>query len=185
MSDTILETTLYNHINNELSMIHAEQTVTTQNNCENNCEDDGFTTVKIKKRSNKEKKTQNIVTQDLITKNEKVTEIFEKYKPMSVMLYGSYARNTYNSGSNINIIIIWNYKQKLIIETSTEKIKNELFQLFNKKIEIMSMILKKNDYNNNSNYITNIYADSHVIYGDKLKDNIFNSMIFTDYKTKY
>ena len=171
MSNTKLETIKSDNTNNTNDELLIEQN-------ETNNVDDGFTVVKTKKYLKKDKKIKIEVTRDLIIKNEKVTEIFEKYKPISSMLFGSYARNTHNSGSNINIIIIWNYKQKLIIETATEYIKNELFKLFNKKIEIMSMILKKNDYNNNSNYITNIYADSHIIYGDHQKDNIFNSMIY-------
>ena len=140
-------------------------------------DEDGFITVPKKKYSNKTKIQQTILKQSSIIENSEAKEIFEKYNPLSVILYGSYAKNNFNSNSDINIVILWNSKQKNIINSSTIDIKQKLEKIFNKKIEILPMLIKKNYYNDNY-FITSIYSDAIVIYGNNAIDNIFNSEIY-------
>ena len=146
-------------------------------------DNDGFTVV-VNKKKNKVKvnDTSSVtVTQKLIIENEKIKKIFKKYNAVSVLLFGSYSRNSHNENSDINLLILWNGKQKSIINDAIIDIKNELSNIFNKKIDILPMLIKNSNYYNDNYFITNIYSDAIVIYGDNAKDNVFNSVIYKEY----
>ena len=148
---------------------------------ESNIDDEGFTTINRKKRKDKSSIKPVVLTRDLIIKNEELKLIFNKYEPFSVLLYGSYSRNNPGTNSDINLVIIWNYKYKAQIKNAVENIKSDAFNIFNKKIEILPMILKKNNCFGSDNYfISNIFADAISIYGNQTIDNIYNSAIYNE-----
>ena len=159
---------------------NIDNTVT--NNNQSIIDDDGFIKIATKVKKIKNKIPEIMFDRNFIITNENMNNVFKKYDPFSAMLYGSYARNNHGSSSNINILILWNYKQRSSIDSYSIQIKKELFDIYKKQIQILSMIVKKNNLNNTNYFMTNIHADTIIIYGNVARDNIFNSEIYKEYK---
>jgi len=94
-----------------------------------------------------------------------------QYNIRSAFLYGSVARGTHNDSSDIDILLIWN---KHVPNTIPEKIKHELSSLFQRKIDLVSMIYKKqlmldsdidDEYDQHANFLNNVMSDAIPIYG--------------------
>ncbi len=180
-----------NDILSEIGLLNCSKitTETTKTEKTEETNEDKFFTVKRKPQKNKEK-NKNIqneneiikLDKNIIINNVEAHAIFDKYKPQSVFLYGSFATNNFNNMSDINLLIMWNSDQKNMIDNSYELMAPELTKIFKRKISILPMILKKNGYlNMENNFLTNLYADSIYMYGDKYKENIFSC---TFYKNK-
>jgi predicted nucleotidyltransferase len=128
------------------------------------------------------------LNKEIIKNNDKFIELIKSVDPISVILYGSYSTNKQTINSDIDLLII--FKQKILnkyldIDNKIINLKEEIIKLFNKNLDIVVMIKTNKiqyniyeynydiDYNNN--FISNIYSDLYILYGDKHKDIILES----------
>lgn len=101
-------------------------------------------------------------------------KLLNKYYPYMVVLFGSTARNTHNSESDIDILIVWNKK----VPNNLHDIKKDLELKFNKKVDLISMIFDGNliDFDNDNNFIENIICDGIMIIGSNLNDILLSKI---------
>jgi predicted nucleotidyltransferase len=135
----------------------------------------------------------NKLNREIIKNNVKFIELINLLNPISVILYGSYSVNKQTDNSDIDLLIIFNkniLNKYINIDNFIIKFKKEIIRLFNKKVDIVVMIkINKINYiiddiyvnndtyiNNDTNFIYNVYADSYIIYGNKNKDIILESI---------
>jgi predicted nucleotidyltransferase len=127
------------------------------------------------KQKNKKIIKNNLTRDQIIDK----LKMLEKYTPRLVVLYGSYSRNQNNSSSDIDILIIWN---KMPYNTKT--IKDELVSLFNKNVDLVSMLFVKTNKNiqdtQEIDFLDNILVDGIVIIGTNINDLKFSKIIVKD-----
>lgn len=96
------------------------------------CED-GWTVVKKRQRGKKQLKEQIKLNGEEVIKQ---LLFLVKYKPRGVFLFGSTAKGTNTENSDLDILIIWNKRvPDYIID-----IKTEISDMFNKKVDLISMI---------------------------------------------
>ena len=129
------------------------------------------------------------LNKEIIKNNDKFIELIKSVDPISVILYGSYSTNKQTINSDIDLLIV--FKQKILnkyldIDNKIINLKKEIIKLFNKKLDIVVMIKTNKiqyniyDYNYdidyNNNFISNIYGDLYIIYGDTNKDIILESI---------
>jgi predicted nucleotidyltransferase len=133
------------------------------------------------------------LNKEIIKNNDKLIELIKSLDPISVILYGSYSRNKQTINSDIDLLII--FKKKILnkyldIDNKIINLKKEIIKLFNKNLDIVVMIKTNKiqykiydyeynynydiDYNNN--FISNIYSDLYIIYGNTNKDIILESI---------
>ena len=128
------------------------------------------------------------LNKEFIKNNDKFIELIKSVDPISVILYGSYSTNKQTINSDIDLLIV--FKQKILnkyldIDNKIINLKKEIIKLFNKNLDIVVMIktnkLQYNiyDYNYdidyNNNFISNIYSDLYILYGNKHTDIILES----------
>jgi predicted nucleotidyltransferase len=95
--------------------------------------DEGWTLVKKKQRNKKALKQQIKLNGDDVVKQ---LLYMVKYNPRGVFLFGSTAKGTNTEDSDLDILIIWNKRvPNYIID-----IKTEISNMFNKKVDLISMI---------------------------------------------
>lgn len=75
-----------------------------------------------------------------LDKNEVINKLkfLSKYNPHGVYLCGSTARNTHKINSDLDILIIW----KKYVPNNIHEIKTEIESLFNKSVDLLSLIYK-------------------------------------------
>jgi predicted nucleotidyltransferase len=135
----------------------------------------------------------NKLCRENIKNNNKFIELIKLINPVSVILYGSYSINKQNNNSDIDLLIIFNksiINKYYDIDSKIINLKKEIIKLFNKKLDIVVMInLNKIQYNINCNYyidndtdfIFNIHETAYIIYGNKDKDIILESIKYKKY----
>lgn len=96
------------------------------------CED-GWTIVKKKQRGKKPFKQQIKLNRDDVVKQ---LLCMVKYNPRGVFLFGSTAKGTNTEDSDLDILIIWNKR----VPSYIIDIKTEISNMFNKKVDLISMI---------------------------------------------
>lgn len=103
-------------------------------------------------------------------------KLLEKYNPKLVVLYGSYARNEQKESSDIDVLVVWN---KL---PDTQEIKQELVKLFNRKVDLVSMLYKNKsvDFEYDKDFIDNIIVDGIIITGNNKYDILMSNIILKD-----
>ena len=149
-----------------------------------------FILVENKKNKKRNKNTSenivnqvNILTKEDIINNSSLNELFEHYKPFTVILFGTCINSKIKSTNEIDIIMLWKKNQPN--EEVFLKIKNDIEFILGRDVELINMRLTntmqynigydnkyKNYENNDKMFIENIYADGIIIYGDNTMDNI-------------
>jgi len=129
---------------------------------------DGWTLVKSKKRVNKHSVPQiKLNSYDVVKK----LGFMNKYAPRGVYLFGSTARGTNTEYSDLDIMIIWNRK----ISENINEIKLEISSIFNKRVDLISMIyvgslMLSNDATNildaTSLFLHNVISEAITVIGD-------------------
>ena len=144
-------------------------------------DEDGFICVKrSSKKSSKEKLEQNeekLISINDIKCNIEFINLLNKYKPLSVIVYGSTARGTNKLTSDIDFMVIWK-KGNIPDDDELEEIKEIIINIFKKQIDFVSMVLENKEVseeNKNYNYMHNVCAEGVIVYGDTLKSNILLS----------
>jgi predicted nucleotidyltransferase len=145
-------------------------------------DEDGFICVKkSSKKSSKKKLEQNeerLISINDIKCNIEFINLFNEYKPLSVIVYGSTARGTNKLTSDIDFMIIWRKISDLPNDEELLIIKDTIINIFKKPIDFVSMVLDKKEVceeDKNYNYMHNVCAEGVVVYGDTLKCNILLS----------
>jgi predicted nucleotidyltransferase len=136
----------------------------------------------------------NKLSREDIKNNNKFIELIKLINPVSVILYGSYSINKQTNNSDIDLLFIFNkniINKYYDIDYNIINLKKEIIKLFNKKVDIVLMInLNKIQYNfnynnyyidNDTDFIFNIYEDAYIIYGNKDKDIILESIKYKKY----
>jgi predicted nucleotidyltransferase len=143
--------------------------------------DDGFITVikkKVRKEKKEEKKEERLLRIDDIKCNVEFINLLKKYKPLSVIVYGSTARGTNNPTSDIDFMIIWKKEINVPPVEELQEIKQKIINIFKKRIDFVSMVpttVEVDETNKNYHYMHNVYNEGIVVYGDILKANILFS----------
>lgn len=97
-------------------------------------------------------------------------QFLKRYGLRSVFLYGSVARGTNRLDSDIDILIIWEKK----VSDNLEKIKNEIMKLFNRKVDLVSLLYKgkitfncdDNNISQSESFLSNIITECVPIFGN-------------------
>jgi predicted nucleotidyltransferase len=126
--------------------------------------DDEWTTVVLKNKKYKSYNSYNNKTLEEI--NKIVFDTLIKYKPYGIFIYGSRARKTNRSDSDIDLMIFW--KKLLPTDESIKNIKNKLFNNIKLNIDMVNMFItnKCNKFNNDTDkcYYNNVINDAISIY---------------------
>lgn len=140
-------------------------------------DDNGWTIVIKKNKNIKSRKQKYELTKEIIVEKLKY---LSKYDLKTVLLFGSYAKGLQKESSDIDVLIIWNKK----VPDYTDKIKRELLELFERKVDLISMEYKNkpifvddvNVYDNMLYFLDNVLSEAIPIYG--LVDDIkFSSYV--------
>jgi predicted nucleotidyltransferase len=122
--------------------------------------------------SKKKKIYKKIIQREKLDKNYVIEQLLELFsfsnivydKPVAVFLFGSTAKGTNSKDSDVDILVIWNKK----VPENILDIKNNLIMKFNRKVDLVCMILGNvlYDHNSSKNFIDNVVSDSISIFGD-------------------
>ena len=124
-----------------------------------------------------------INNKNLIKNNIDLINLLKNIKPLSFILYGSYAKNKQNINSDIDLMIV--FKKKDICDNFNQLIitfKNNIHKIFKKKIDLVVMIYQKKlqyfefNFDHDTNFIYNVFEDGYVLYGNNDKDLILESI---------
>lgn len=153
----------------------------------NTCDD--FTIVKRKNSKCKHITNNNKkLTIEDIKNNYKLYNLLNNYKPISVILYGSFAIGKNRTTSDIDLMIVWHKKNIPSLEV-LENIKKSIEEIFVTTVDLVNMIymnkqityvddieqeyLCKDYY-----YIVNVFNEGLIIYGNDDKNIILFSEKF-------
>ena len=131
----------------------------------------------VQSRTRPNKPKQNVLPKTLISIEEvkvKTISIMLKYCPKTVIIFGSTARETHKTESDIDILVVW----KRIVPDNSVQIKLELETMFKKKVDLVNMIYIEKDYEEvgqRKDLIDNINSDGIVVIGEKY--DIFKSVL--------
>lgn len=130
-----------------------------------------------------------ILNKNLIINNLSLLNILKNLKPLSFILYGSYSKNTQNKNSDIDLMII--FKKNIFSNKNFNNLminlKKNISKIFNKNIDLIVMIYQnklqyfENNYDNDTNFIYNVYNDAQIIYGKSDKDIILESYKYSKF----
>lgn len=126
-----------------------------------------------KKKTNNKTKSVKLIQSDVVEQ----LKYLQKYNPLDVFLVGSTARNQHRIDSDVDVMIIWRKSQWNDIITSDidNYIRKELELLFNRKVDLASMIYQgkltidtdiESITHNNLLYVNNILPDAIPVIGN-------------------
>ena len=131
----------------------------------------------------------NILKIDDIKLNKKLIGLLEKIKPVSFIIFGSYANNKATKSSDIDFMIFFKKNQiyKNNFKKMIENFKIQLINIFQKNIDLIVMEITNklkydehdDNYNNcTNNFISNIIIEGINIYGNNFLNIIKESIIY-------
>jgi predicted nucleotidyltransferase len=151
---------------------------------------DDFTIVKRKNKKSVEKKSsiKTKLTIEDIRNNNKLNNLLNEFRPLSVVLYGSLAIGKNRTTSDIDLMIIWNKKNVPSLEV-LENIKKSIEEIFVTTVDLINMIymnkqityvddIEKEYVYKDYYYIVNVFNEGVIIYGDVDKNVILFSEKF-------
>jgi predicted nucleotidyltransferase len=134
-------------------------------------------------------KKNDLFNKEFIKSNEQLIKILDIIKPLSFILYGSFAKNKQNLNSDIDFLII--FKKNIFNNINFNKIiynlKKNISQIFNRNIDLVVMIhhnklqYHESNYDPDTNFIYNIYHEGYYIYGKNEKDLIIESVKYAKF----
>jgi predicted nucleotidyltransferase len=141
---------------------------------------EGFVCIKknYNRREPKEQNTDKLISINDIKCNTEFINLLNKYKPLSVIVYGSTARGNNKLSSDIDFMVIWKKMSDLPSDEELLIIKQTIIDIFKKPIDFVSMVIDNKEVSEediNYNYMQNVYIEGIVVYGDILKSNILFS----------
>jgi predicted nucleotidyltransferase len=129
----------------------------------------------------------NVLKLNDIRNNLELKKLLDNIKPLSFIVFGSYANNKATMTSDIDFMIFLTRKQ-ILSQNFNElilKIKFNLQSIFNKKIDLIIMLFtnkKIKSYHNlddfNTNFIYNVLGEGITIYGTQFQNIIEESLIY-------
>jgi predicted nucleotidyltransferase len=151
---------------------------------------DDFTIVKRKNKKSVEKKSsiKTKLTIEDIKNNDKLNNLFNEFRPLSVILYGSLAIGKNRKTSDIDLMIIWQKKSIPSLEV-LENIKKSIEEIFVTTVDLVNMIymnkqitfiddIEKEYLCKDYYYIINVFNEGVIIYNDYNYDK--NIILFSE-----
>lgn len=139
---------------------------------------DDWITIERKPKKNKQNHKQNNKSKIKLIQSEVLDKLkyLQKYDPLDVFLVGSTARNQHREDSDIDVMIIWKRSQwnDIIEQDIDNQIKRELEQIFNRKVDLASMVYQgkltidtdiETITHNNLLYVNNVLPDAIPVIG--------------------
>jgi predicted nucleotidyltransferase len=151
---------------------------------------DDFTIVKRKNKKSVEKKSsiKTKLTIEDIRSNNKLNNLLNEFRPLSVVLYGSLAIGKNRTTSDIDLMFIWQKKSIPSLEV-LQNIKKSIEEIFNTTVDLVNMVyvnkqitfiddMEQEHLFTDYNYIINVFNEGVIIYGNEDKNVILFSEKF-------